>query len=214
MQRADVVPLYVLADADALAGRDLVDAVAAIAHSGVRWIQLRAKGWPDDRFYGAAEGCVRAVEGTESVLWVNDRADLASLVGAGGLHLGQNDLPPWAARKVLNDDVLVGRSTHDLAQMREAAADPLVDVVAVGPVFATASKEDPDPAVGLELVRAARSETEKPIVAIGGIDSERAPSVLEAGADAVAVISAICAAADLEKACRDFLRRLGSGPVG
>lgn len=208
MRRADVVPLYVIADADALAGRDVADAVAAMAQAGVRWIQLRAKQWPDDQLFRAAELCARALEGTESLLWINDRADLATLLGAGGLHLGQHDLPPTAARKVVGDDVLIGRSTHDAVQMREAAVAPAVDIVAVGPVFPTSSKENPDPTVGLELVREARDTTEKPIVAIGGIDAERAPSVLEAGADAVAVISAICAARDLEKACQSFLGRL------
>ncbi|MEM6702308.1 MAG: thiamine phosphate synthase [Acidobacteriota bacterium] len=208
--RREIVPLYVLADAGALGDRDLADAVEAIAQSGVRWIQLRAKDWPDDRFYSSAERCLRVLEGSSTTLWINDRADLAALLGAGGLHVGQEDLPPAVARRVLDSAVWVGQSTHNLGQMRAAASDDAVDVVAVGPVFETQSKKNPDPTVGLELVRSARRETQKPVVAIGGIDSDNAGAALEAGADAVAVISAICGASDLERACRDFLEGLES----
>jgi thiamine-phosphate pyrophosphorylase len=138
-------------------------------------------------------------------LWVDDRADLAALLPVGGLHLGQQDLSPGAARLLLPPRVLIGASTHDLAQLAAAAADPAVDVVAVGPVFATRGKADPDPVVGLELVREARALTDKPVVAIGGIDATRLGAVLAAGADAVAVLSAI-SPADVAGSCRRLLQ--------
>jgi len=117
---------------------------------------------------------------------------VAALCGAAGVHLGQTDLPPEAARRLLGPEVWIGRSTHDRDQLLEAAADPAVDVVAVGPVYATRSKEQSDPVVGLELVRWARAASPKPLVAIGGIDRRTIGQVLAAGADAAAVISAVC----------------------
>src|SRR5262249_34511835 len=116
---------------------------------------------------------------------------MASLLPVGGVHLGEHDLPPAAARRVLGDGVLVGASAHDLSQLADAAADPAVDVVALGPVFATASKRNPDPVVGIETLREARRLTTKPLLAIGGIDESNLGAVLAAGADAAVLLSAI-----------------------
>jgi len=113
-------------------------------------------------------------------------------VPAAGVHLGQRDLPPAAARRVVGPDCRIGLSTHDDEQLAAAAADPDVDLVAVGPVFPTASKASPDPVVGLGFVRRARAATSKPLVAIGGIDAGNLAQVLAAGADEVAVLSALC----------------------
>jgi thiamine-phosphate pyrophosphorylase len=130
---------------------------------------------------------------------VNDRADIARIVGADGLHVGQDDLMGTDARKVVGPGVLLGVSTHHLAQLAAAAAQP-VDYVAIGPVFPTRTKDNPDPVVGLEMVRRARAATSRPLVAIGGITRENARSVVEAGADGVAVISDLLDAPDLARA--------------
>jgi thiamine-phosphate pyrophosphorylase len=120
-------------------------------------------------------------------LIMNDRADLCLAAGFDGLHVGQDDLSPASARSVVGDGLIVGFSTHNPAQVTQADAMPL-DYVAVGPVFATSSKANPDPVIGLEGVRAARALTKKPLVAIGGITRSNCLSVIDAGADSVAII--------------------------
>lgn len=185
-------PIYAIADAGALGESALPAAVRRMAAAGIDWIQLRAKDIPDRRLYALAAACAEALAGSGASLWIDDRPDVALLVGAAGVHLGQHDLPPAAARIVVGEAMWIGRSTHGREEVAAAAADPAVDVVAVGPIFATASKADPEPVVGLELVRWARAATAKPLVAIGGIDAGNAAEVLAAGADAVAVLSAVC----------------------
>lgn len=185
-------PVYGIADAAALGETSPAAAVAAMARGGISWVQLRAKAVADAELHELGLGCARALEGTGALLWIDDRPDVAALVGAAGVHLGQEDLPPAAARRVVGDGVWIGRSTHDRDQVAEADRDPEVDVIAVGPVFPTASKERPDPVVGLPLVAWARQATRKPLVAIGGIDASNLGAVLAAGADTVAVVSALC----------------------
>jgi thiamine-phosphate pyrophosphorylase len=184
--------VYAIADAGALGTTPLPEAVAAMAGAGIGWIQVRAKHWPGRELFRALEGCCRMIEGTGAVLWVDDRADLAALFPVAGVHVGQTDLPPTAVRRVVGREIKIGLSTHDEAQLAAADADPDVDVVAVGPVFPTASKERPDLVVGLDFVRRARSRTAKPLVAIGGIGAENLAAVLEAGADAAVVLGAVC----------------------
>ena len=202
--------VYAIADQEALGGRPLPEAVAAMAAAGVRWIQVRPKPRPpasgasDRRLYEIHQQCLAAALARGAALWVDDRADLAALLPVAGLHLGQRDLPPAAARPLVGDGVWIGRSTHDEAELNAAAADPEVDVVAVGPVFPTAGKERPDPVVGLEFVRRARRATDKPLVAIGGIDETNLAAVLDAGADAGAVLGAACRG-DVAAACRRLL---------
>lgn len=196
--------LYAIADRDALAPRPVSEAAAIMAEEGVRWIQLRAKnlsgaGWHDL----VAETC-RALKDSGVALWVDDRADLAALFPVAGLHVGQADLPPRAARKVLGETVAIGQSTHDVTQVAAAEADSDVSVVAVGPVFSTSGKERPDPVVGLPFVGWARAATAKTLVAIGGIDAGNAASVLAAGADAVAILGAVCRG-DIRQNCRRLL---------
>jgi thiamine-phosphate pyrophosphorylase len=135
----------------------------------------------------------------------NDRADLAVLSEFDGVHVGQTDLSPEAARSVVGPDRIVGVSTHNEQQLR-AAIDSPVDYVAIGPVFPTGSKLNPDPVVGLEGVKLARSLTSKPIVAIGGINRENARYVIGAGASSIAVISAVFGVSDPAKAVREFLK--------
>ncbi len=199
--------VYAIADAEALAPRPLPEAVAEMADAGIRWIQVRGKKLSGEAWYRALEGCCRALEGSGAELWVDDRADLAALFPVAGLHLGQADLPPAMARNVVGRSVRIGLSTHDERQLRAADEDPEVDVIAVGPVFPTTGKERPDPVVGLEFVRRARALTKKRLVAIGGIGAGNVARVLAAGADAAAVLGAVCKgdAGDIRGDCRLLL---------
>ncbi len=202
--------LYAIADATALTGKSIPEAVAEMAEAGVGWIQLRLKTRLEDRErFGLVEEALRRLEGSTVRLWIDDRADLALLVGAGGLHLGQRDLPPAAARRVVGPGCAIGFSTHDLDQLAAAEVDPEVDVVAFGPIFETAGKEQPDPVVGLAGLARARARTGKPLVAIGGLDAQRAVAALEAGADSVALVSAVCRG-DVGANCRRLLAVLGA----
>jgi len=203
----NVPPVYAIADAEALRETGVPAAVAAMAEAGVRWIQVRAKRLPSVDFYHAVEACCRALEGSGAALWVDDRADLAALFPVAGVHVGQTDLPPAAVRRVLKSRVWIGWSTHDEAQLAAADDDPDVDVIAVGPVFPTTSKERPDRVVGLPFVRLARTRTAKPLIAIGGIDAGNAAEVLAAGADSVAVLGAVCRGdtGEIGEGCRRLL---------
>jgi thiamine-phosphate pyrophosphorylase len=134
---------------------------------------------------------------------VNDRADVAAIVGAGGVHVGQEDLPVEEARKICGRALWVGVSTHNLEQLRAADATS-ADYIAVGPIFRTGTKENPDPVVGLEFLRTARGITRKPLVAIGGITVESAQAVYEAGANSVAVIRDLMAAEDPAAKAREY----------
>lgn len=201
----------------------VADAVRTLLDCGVRWIQLRAKGVPDLvalRLTEAVGQVFEEASGADSeedapLLWINDNAAIAAaLLSSGphaglavGLHLGQDDLPPAAARLSVPPACPIGRSTHGRAQAGEADGDPAVDALAIGPVFGTTTKERPDPVVGLAGVTEAREVTSKPLIGIGGIDAERAPRVIEAGADAVAVVSALDRRR-LEPTCRGLLRAL------
>jgi thiamine-phosphate pyrophosphorylase len=139
-------------------------------------------------------------------LIMNDRADLCLAAGYDGLHLGQDDLSPESARRIIGPDHWLGLSTHNPEQLSEADKTP-ADYLAIGPIFATASKANPDPVVGLEGLRQARKLTRKPLVAIGGITRANARSVIDAGADSVAVISDLLL--DPRKSAEEFLRVLG-----
>jgi thiamine-phosphate pyrophosphorylase len=147
----------------------------------------------------------RVCAGTGVRLIVNDRADLCLASGFDGVHVGQDDLTPASARMVVGENRWVGVSTHNPEQVAEADQWP-VDYIAVGPVFATGSKAKPDPVIGLEGVRKARQLTTKPLVAIGGITRENCRSVIDAGADSVAVIADLLAAPQVVAA--EFLRIL------
>jgi len=177
-----------------------------MAASGVEWIQLRAKGLSGDAFYRLLERTVERVGESAVRLWVDDRVDIAALFPVAGVHVGQDDLPPAAVRRVVGSRVMIGHSTHDETQVAVADADQEVDVVALGPIFETRSKERPDPVVGLEGLRRARRLTAKPLVAIGGIDAQNVRRVLASGADSAVVLGAICHG-DVERNCERLLAR-------
>jgi thiamine-phosphate pyrophosphorylase len=202
--------VYAIADAGALGARALPAAVAEMAAAGIGWIQVRAKELSGSGWHEALAGCCRALEGSGAQLWVDDRADLAALFPVTGLHVGQRDLPPAAARRVVGGGVRIGLSTHDEEQLAAADEDPDVDVIAVGPVFPTTGKALPDPVVGLDFVRRARRRTRKRLVAIGGIDAGNLAAVLAAGADSVAVLGAVCRG-DIRANCYRLLAAAGAG---
>ena len=172
--------------------------------AGVALFQYRNKSGNARHMLSQARELRRILEGARLIM--NDRADLCLAAGFDGVHLGQEDLSVEGARRVVGEKLWVGVSTHNPEQVR-AVASGSADYVAVGPVFATSSKANPDPVIGLEGVRVARSLTRKPLVAIGGITRENCRSVLEAGADAVAIISDLLD--NPRKSAEEFLRHLG-----
>jgi thiamine-phosphate pyrophosphorylase len=183
----------------AIRGWPVLSTAEALIDAGVRILQYRHKdSWRQTHFDEAKQ--IAKLCHSAGVLFVmNDRADYAHLLGAA-LHLGQDDLPPVAARRVISDEVM-GFSTHDQAQLIRANEEP-VEYLSLGPIFATNSKLRPDPVVGVEGLRMLRPLTEKPLAAIGGIDQLNARSVLEAGANSVAVISALLPETNERKALR------------
>jgi thiamine-phosphate pyrophosphorylase len=172
-----------------IAARHGVDPIAAaekILEGGATILQFRHKGFFSREVFRQLERVAQLCRSAGALFVVNDRADLAALTG-GALHLGQDDLLPSAARKVVDSQTLIGFSTHNEAQLRAAAAEP-ADYLALGPIFGTASKQNPDPIVGLDELRSLRPLTDRPLVAIGGITRANAQAVLNAGADSVAII--------------------------
>jgi thiamine-phosphate pyrophosphorylase len=196
-------PLYVILDA-ALLTTPEVDIAKNLNDAGVRLFQYRNKRGSTRELFQAAGGLAAELAQRGALLFVNDRPDIGFLSGASGVHVGQNDLPVAESRAVMGKGKFVGISTHTLEQFRLAAASH-ADYIALGPVFATDSKANPDPVVGTAMIQEARKLTQKPIVAIGGISLERAKEVMEAGADSVAVISDVLKAKDPAKRARQFL---------
>jgi len=182
-----------------------LNAADEMARAGVTLLQYRNKAGNTRQMLDHAGELKRRL-GSSVKLIMNDRADLCVAAGFDGVHVGQDDLSPESARKVIGNQRLLGISTHNPDQV--AAADKTsADYIAVGPVFGTRSKANPDPIVGLEGIRSARKLTRKPLVAIGGITRANCMSVIEAGADAVAVISDLCR--NPAKSAEEFLALLG-----
>lgn len=175
-----------------------------LAAAGVELIQLRAKNISARYFHELARALLQRLASHPVRVIVNDRPDIAAIAGAQGVHVGQEDLPVVEARKICPPPRWVGVSTHNLDQLR-AADLTSADYIAVGPVFPTSTKVKPDPVVGLELLRAARKITRKPLVAIGGITVQSAGEVFHAGADSVAVISDLAMARDPAQRAREYL---------
>ena len=209
-QGAVLPRLYAIVDAGCFAAvkdvsAELLSFTEELLAGGATLIQYRnKKGGAREMLLHARE--LRRVCGAKARLIMNDRADLCLAAACDGVHVGQEDLSPEGARAVVGDRLWVGVSTHSVEQLQAADRSP-ADYLAIGPVFATSTKENPDPVVGLEGVRAARAVTRKPLVAIGGIARANCRSVLEAGADAVAVISDLLESP--RKSVEEFLRILG-----
>jgi thiamine-phosphate pyrophosphorylase len=183
--------VYAITDTK-ISGLSHAEQVARLCAGGAKLIQLREKRLSPRDFYQEAAAALRVAREHGAKLIINDRADLALALGADGLHVGQDDLPPEAARRLLGREAIIGFSTHSVAQAAAAAQMPL-DYLAIGPVFATSTKENPDAVVGLDGLRQVREALggEFPLVAIGGITTQNAPAVRAAGADSVAVISGL-----------------------
>ena len=185
----------------------------AYVAGGARFLQIRAKRSSSGALLAMCEQVVALARTAGATVIVNDRADIARLARADGIHVGQDDLEPATARRILGGSAIIGLSTHSMEQVRAAARAP-VDYVAVGPVFGTTTKDTGHESVGTALVSEARSVMDqegnaRPIVAIGGITLERAVNVLRAGATSVAVISDLLATGDPEARVREYLRVLG-----
>jgi thiamine-phosphate pyrophosphorylase len=206
-------PLYAILDVAFARARgwDPASLARALLAGGARLLQVRAKDLPSGAFLDLCQAVVSLARPFEAAVIVNDRADLARLAGAAGTHVGQDDLPVDAVRRLLGPGAIVGLSTHDEAQIAEGARGE-ASYLAVGPVFGTATKETGLEARGLGLVRHAVAHGGgKPVVAIGGITLERAVEVVAAGAS-VAVISDLLATGDPEARARDYVRRLEGLP--
>lgn len=182
--------------------------VERLAAGGATFIQLREKRASPKDFYEASLQAVRVARRLGVGIIVNDRLDIALAVGADGVHLGQDDMPPERARVLVGRDKIIGFSAHSVEQALAADSLP-VDYIAIGPVFATATKEGPDPVVGLATLGLLRGCLSKPLVAIGGITLDTARSVLDAGADSVAVISDLLRSPDIAARFRTFLEEAG-----
>ena len=207
-------PLNAILDADvaARAGWTLFDLASACLNGGARFLQVRAKAASGAWLFDETSAIVALAHASGAIVIVNDRADIARLAGADGVHVGQNDLAPAAVRPIVGTERIVGVSTHTIEQIDAAVLEP-VDYVAVGPVFGTSTKLSAYEAVGLERVREAARKAHArglPVVAIGGITIDRAADVIGAGAASVAVISDLLTGGNPEVRVREYVRRLAA----
>ena len=205
-------PLCAVLDVEAISrfGWAVEDLARACLDGGARFLQIRAKPLPAGPLLQLTDRIVRLAAPCQALVIVNDRADIARLAGAHGVHVGQDDLSPDAVRRAFGSSVAIGLSTHDVDQIARALEQP-IDYLAVGPVYATRTKETGYDPVGLELVRAARqaaADRGVPVVAIGGITLDRAVEVIESGAASIAVISDLFTGNDPETRTRAFVERL------
>jgi thiamine-phosphate pyrophosphorylase len=211
-KRSDLSKLNAIVDVEAAerAGWRPVDLARAFLDGGATFLQLRGKNVSSARLLAEASAIVAIARGAGATLIINDRADIARLAGADGVHIGQQDLAATAVRRIVGGRAIVGLSTHTVDQLERAVHEP-VSYVAIGPVFGTSTKDTGYAAVGLSLVRDAAARAKPaglPLVAIGGITLERAASVIEAGAASVAVIGDLLQTGNPAHRVRDFLRAL------
>lgn len=200
--------VYALTDVR-LSGLSHAEQVELLSAGGATLIQLREKGMAAREFYEQAKTAVAVALRCGVQLLINDRVDVALAIGAHGVHLGQHDMPPEAARKLLGPEAVIGYSTHNIEQAIAATKLP-IDYLAIGPIFATTTKSDTAPVLGLEGLRTVRQAIGAfPLVAIGGISRAHAADVIKAGADSVAVISALLSnSSRISEATRSLLQDL------
>ena len=211
MRRSFRLPrVYPITDTQ-ISGLSHAEQVALFAQGGATLVQLRDKHASGSQFYEQAKAALAVAAERGVRLVINDRVDVALALGAMDVHLGQDDLPPEAARRLLGDDAVIGFSTHNLEQAIEAAAWP-IDYLAIGPIFTIATKENPDPVVGLAGLRVVREATGSlPLVAVGGVTPTNARQVIEAGADSVAMISGLLTRqTDISSRLRNLLASLAA----
>ena len=205
--RFEIPKLYPITDTG-ISGMSHAAQIEQLAAGGATFIQLREKRSSPREFYLAGLEAMSVARKLGVQIIVNDRVDIAMAIKADGVHLGQTDIPPERARLLLGESRIVGYSTHTLEQALAADLTP-VDYLAIGPVFETSTKENPDSTVGLGMLSLIRSRINKPLVAIGGIALTNAPSVIEAGADSVAVISDLLTGNNIAERTKAYLDRLG-----
>lgn len=198
--------LYLVTDPEMTARRGVVETVAAAVAGGVTIVQLRDKTGPARALAESGRALLKLLRPLGVPLLVNDRLDVAYAIDADGVHIGQDDLPPATARTLLGAQAIIGLSLTDDTQL--GTIDDAVDYVGLGPIFATGTKSDAAPALGEAAFAAIRRRIAPPVVAIGGITVENTARTIAAGADGIAVVSAICAAADPQAAARTLHRAL------
>jgi thiamine-phosphate diphosphorylase len=192
-------------------GRSPLDLAAAFLAGGARLLQLRLKDTSARTLYDTALALRALTRRADALLIVNDRPDVAAAADADGVHLGQDDVPVAVARTILGPDRLIGVSTHDVDEARAAVAAG-ADYLGVGPIFTTTSKTGALPPRGLDLLRAVRGLTDRPLVAIGGITPDTAATVHAAGATSIAMIAALTRTADPAATVREVIARLAAAP--
>ena len=200
--------LCFVADSEAAADTDILTLIGRAVRGGATLVQLRGKAWTDRQFLDLAVQARELLRPAGVPLIINNRADIARAAGADGVHLGQTDLPVAAAKEILGRRSIIGLSAATPGDAREGEVAG-ADYLGVGPVFVTRSKEDAGAPLGLAAIRKIRSVTNLPILAIGGISAENAPAVISAGADGVAVISAITAAGDQAREATKIIESIG-----
>jgi len=199
-----IPPIYPIIDPQ-ISPRPIKVVVEELSRAGVQLIQLREKNVSSREFFRDTQELLEFSRPYRMTVIVNDRADIAWLSGAHGVHLGQEDLPVAEARKILGPHTIIGCSTHSLDQALEAQQGS-ADYIAIGPIYATASKENPDPIVEWNELAAIRRRVVKPLVAVGGITAENAKRLFDLGIDSVAVIREILCALDIGGKIQEFLR--------
>ena len=205
--------LYLVVGPGDCAGRDMADVAEAAAAGGATIVQLRDKAGAPRRLVDDARR-LKARLGPRGVpLLVNDRVDVALAAGADGVHLGQDDMDPADARRLLGEDAIVGLTVRSLAEARAAPRD-VVDYVSIGGVFATRSKDNPDPPIGIDGLARIAATLDSPLVAIAGITRDNAARAIGAGVDGVAVVSAVCAAPDPRAAAAELRGIVGAALAG
>ena len=201
--------LYLVTDRTLSLGRSTVEVVRAAIRGGVSCVQLREKGCSTREFMDEARLLKALLAGTGVPLFINDRLDVALAVGADGVHLGQNDLPIADARRLVGNRMIIGISAESVADAIRAEAEG-ADYIGASPVFTTPTKTDTAPPLGLDGLRAIRRAVQLPLVAIGGINADNAAQVLRAGADGLAVVSAIVSAPCPRTAAAGLRQRIQS----
>jgi thiamine-phosphate pyrophosphorylase len=195
--------LYLITDRGLARGRSIAWVVEAAVRGGVTAVQLREKSCSMRDFVQLGRELKRLLAPRQVPLIVNDRVDVALEIGADGVHIGQHDMDPERARRLLGPDAIIGLSIETIEQAR-AAVSLDVDYLGVGPVFATATKTDAAPPLGVAALAEIRAISRHRVVAIGGIGQENARQAIDSGADGVAIVSAICAADDPERAAKEL----------
>ncbi|MEJ2246285.1 MAG: thiamine phosphate synthase [Acidobacteriota bacterium] len=197
-------PIYPITDKKLAKRTSHYSILKELVKGGARIVQIRDKSTPAAELFQDLKRCVEFASKRNVVLILNDRCDLVLCSGASGVHLGNNDLPPEAARSLLGRSRIIGFSTHSLQEVRRASFLP-IQYIGFGPIFKTTTKENAFPVVGLQKLRQACTESAVPVVAIGGIGLTQIVKVLEAGASSVAVISDLMTAPDIARRMQEFL---------